>query len=250
MTLPQIPDDTAPFRFKWYHREELQVVLVLIALVIFFSRSTLLTILLPTAVFVSVGALYLARVGSRVLHRLESLRSLVIQYHQFKLTLGRESLHRSRVAMAILATAVIGLLALHRMSLAEMDPYFATPTDLYWMLFLWFYTFVCAVISVYLLWIWGRIWKAPQAHVPFLDGLVASLFFYHGLSRNHRIVTFVAAFLLGGVPSYFGIRLSPDDPYGSQEAVALIVPVILLNVGGAFYAMRCLQSGDDSIESS
>ncbi len=222
--------------------------LVLIALVIFFARSTFLSIVLPTGVFLAIGGLYLARVGSRVLHRLESLRSIVFQYHQFKLTLGRESLQRSRVAMAILATAVIGLLALHRMSLAEMDPYFATPTDLYWMLFLWWYTLVCAVIAIYLLWIWGRVWNTPQVHSPFLDGLVASLFFYHGLSRSHRIVTFVAAFLLGGVPSYFGIRLGPDDPYGPQKAVALIIPVIALTLGGAYYAMRCLESGDHSIE--
>ncbi len=242
--VPQTPDETGPLQFTWYHREELQVAVVLVALVLFFSRSTILTVLLLSAIIVAISGLYLARVGSRVFHRLERLRSLLLQYHEFKLTLGRESLHRSRVAMAIIAAAVITTLAFHRLSLAQLDPHYATPTDVYWMLFLAWYAIVCTVIAAYLLWIWGRVWDAPQIQSPILDGLVASLFFYHGLSRNHRIVTFVAGFLLGGVPSYFGIRLQDHDPLGYQKAVGLIIPVVALTLGGAFYAMRCIQTTD------
>jgi len=248
MTTPQKSEETAPFVFTWYHREELQVLLVLIALVAFFSRSLLLTALLLVLVVGATGGLYLARVGGRYLHRLESLRFLVVQYHAFKLYLGRESLHRSRVAMAILAAVVIGILAVHRVLLAKGNPYYATPTDLYWMLFLFWYFLVCSAIALYLLWIWGRVWKTPQMRFPFLDGLVASLFFYHGLSRNHRIVTSIAAFLLGGVPSYFGIRLLADDPLGYQKAIGLIIPVIALTLGGAYYAMRCTEFRDNSLD--
>jgi len=73
---------------------------------------------------------------------------------------------------------------------------------------------------------------------PFLDGLVASLFFYHGLSKKNRIVTFIAGFILGGLPSYFAIRLTPETPYGYEIACGLIVPLIGFVLGGAFYAMR------------
>ena len=48
-------------------------------------------------------------------------------------------------------------------------------------------------------------------------------------------------FVLGGAPSYIAYRLSPESSYGSLIAIALILPVVILNLGGAYYAMYCLK---------
>jgi hypothetical protein len=236
---PETPG-TPRFTFSWYHREEIQVLVVFLVLIIFFSRSLHVTLFLLGVITVSLGGLYAVRFLSILLHRQELFRNLIIQYHQFRLALGRESVHRSRVAMALLSALVIGVLGAHRITLATQTAYYASPTDVYWILFLCWYFVVCSVIAGYVLWIWGRVWENPQVQTPLLDGLVASFFFYHGLSREHRMVTFIAGFLLGGAPSFVATRISPDDPNGYRIACALIVPVMALTVGGAYYAMRHL----------
>jgi hypothetical protein len=142
--------------------------------------------------------------------------------------------------MAFMSTLVIGILAAHRITLATQSSVYATPSNLYWILFLCWYFSVWAVITGYCLWIWARVWEIPELHNSFMDGLVASLFFYHGLSKHHRIVTFAMGFLLGGVPSFFGAKLSIDTPYGYWIAPFLILPVIALSLGGAYYAMKIL----------
>jgi hypothetical protein len=55
-------------------------------------------------------------------------------------------------------------------------------------------------------------------------------------------MTFIAAFWLGGLPSYAAIRLTPQTPYGYWIACSLIVPLIGLFLGGAYYTMLHLQS--------
>jgi hypothetical protein len=71
-----------------------------------------------------------------------------------------------------------------------------------------------------------------------MDGMVASLFFFHGLNKKERIVTYIATFFLGGVPSFFALRLSTDTPFHYTIACLLIIPVALLTLGGAYYTKR------------
>jgi cytochrome c biogenesis protein CcdA len=92
------------------------------------------------------------------------------------------------------------------------------------------------------MWLWNTWSQNESKHVLFFDGLVASLFFYHGLSQKHRIVTFVASFVLGGLPSYFAIQLTPETQYGHEIACGLIAPLIGLVIGGAYYTMRHLKN--------
>ena len=238
--IPPAPDGISRFAFTWYHREEIQVLVVFLVLIGFFSRSIAVSVFLLGVVFIALGGLYAMRLLTSALHRQELFRNVILQYHQFRLQLGRESLQRSRVAMATLSSLVVGVLAAHRITLALRDPYYASPSDIYWILVLSWYFVVCSVITLYLLWIWGRTWEIPQMRSPLMDGLVASFFFYHGLSRRNRIVTFVAGFLLGGVPSFFATRLRPETTDGHQIAVLLIIPVVALSLGGAYYAMRCV----------
>jgi hypothetical protein len=123
-----------------------------------------------------------------------------------------------------------------------LDPEYKTPTDIYWILFLGWYGLICTVTAMYLIWLWNTWSQNESKHVPILDGLVASLFFYRGLSRKNRIVTFIATFWLGGLPSYVAIRLTPETPYGYWIACGLIVPVIGLFLGGAYYTMLHLEN--------
>jgi hypothetical protein len=92
------------------------------------------------------------------------------------------------------------------------------------------------------MWLWNTWSQNESKHVLFFDGIVASLFFYHGLSRKSRIVTFIAAFVLGGLPSYFAIRLTPETPHGYEIACGLMIPLIGLILGGAYYTMQHLQN--------
>jgi hypothetical protein len=239
--IPQ-PASTAGSKFTltWYHWEEIQVFVVFLVLILFFSRSTLITVFLLGTTIAAVGGLYCVRLFSVILHRQELFRNVLLQYHEFRLFLGRESVHRSRVAMAFLSMLVLGVLASHRITLATQSPYYATPSDLYWILFLCWYFLVWSVSAGYCLWIWARAWEIPELHNSFMDGLVASNFFYHGFSRHNRIVTFVMGFLLGGVPSFFCSQLTVETPYGYWIASFLITPVVALSLGGAYYAMKLL----------
>jgi len=230
------------FPFTWYHREEFQVLLILVGLIIFFARSYWVLMTLALFVIVVLVLLYLMRIVERYFAKRKLFPSIVQRYQDLKTALHGRSVERSRIAMALLSAWTVGVLCLHRIQLAQISPTDRTPTDIYWILFLGWYCIVCTVIALYLMWLWNTWSQRESKHIPFFDGLVASLFFYHGMSRKNRIVTFIAAFLLGGIPSYIAIRLSPETPHGYEIACGLIIPVIGLILGGAFYAMLILNN--------
>jgi hypothetical protein len=235
-------DDQHLFSFKWYHREEFQVLVILVGLIVFFARSLWVLGTLAALVVCVIFLLYLIRVLEIYLMKHGRYPRLVQRYHNLKTALHGRSVERSRIAMALLAAWVVGVLFLHRIHLALLDPDYKTPTDIYWILFLGWYCLICTVTAMYLMWLWNTWSQNESKHVPFLDGLVASLFFYRGLSRKNRIVTFIATFWLGGLPSYVAIRLTPETPYGYWIACGLLVPLIGLFFGGAYYTMVHLQN--------
>lgn len=230
------------FSFTWYHREEIQVLLILVGLIIFFAGS--LWILGTLAVFVIgvVILLYVLRILEGYLAKHEKCPLLVQRYKDLKTALHGHSLERSRIAMALLSAWVLGVLCLHRVNLAQVQPTDATPTDIYWILFLGWYCIICTIIAVYLIWLWNAWSQNELKHIPFLDGLVASQFFYHGFTKKNRIVTYIATFFLGGFPSYAAMRLSSETPFGYEIACGLMVPLMGLVLGGAFYAMLQLRN--------
>jgi hypothetical protein len=234
-------NDQQSFSFEWYHREEIQILVILVGLIVFFARSLWVLGTLAALVVCVLFVLYLIRVLEIYLTKRERCPRLVQRYHNLKTALHGHAVERSRIAMALLAAWVVGVLFLHRIHLAKLNSADRTPTDIYWILFLGWYSIVCTVIALYLIWLWNTWSQNESKHVPFLDGLVASLFFYRGLSRKNRIVTFIAAFWLGGLPSYVAIRLTPETPYGDWIACGLIVPLIGLFLGGAYYTMLHLE---------
>jgi len=230
------------FYFTWYHREEIQVLVILVGLIVFFARSYWVLGTLAAFVIVVIVMLYIMRILEGYLTKQKWCPALVQRYQDLKTALHCRSVERSRIAMALLAAGVIGILCLHRIHLAQIDSADATPTDIYWILFLGWYCIVCTAIALYLMWLWN-IWSQNESkHIPFFDGLVASLFFYHGLSRKDRIATYIAAFFLGGLPSYVAIRLTPRTPYGYEIAYELMIPLIGFVLGSAYYAMRRLRN--------
>jgi hypothetical protein len=238
-------DDHQSFSFEWYHREEIQVLVILVGLIVFFARSFWVLGTLAVLVVCVLFLLYLIRVLDIYLTKRERCSRVVKRYHNLKTALHGHSVERSRIAMALLSAWVVGVLFLHRIHLAQLDRADRTPTDIYWILFLGWYCIVCTVTAMYLIWLWNTWSQNESKHVPFLDGLVASLFFYRGLSWKNRVMTFVAAFWLGGLPSYVAIRLTPDTPYGYWVAGGLIVPLIGLMLGGAYYAMIHLKNSSE-----
>jgi hypothetical protein len=95
---------------------------------------------------------------------------------------------------------------------------------------------VWVAISVFLIVKWKR--NAKPTENVFWEGFVGSMFFYHGLPSKARLTTFVAAFLLGGVPTAIAHRIDARDPMGNICAVVLILPVICLIILGAWFASR------------
>jgi len=231
-------------RFSWYHREEFQAVAILLCLIVFFARSYHVLFLLVFSVSCAIFLLYALRIVEAVLEKKNKCPNLVSKYRKLKLAIHGHAVERSRLTMACLGSLVIGMLFIHRIDLAQTHENYRTPTDIYWILFLGWYFFVCLVISIYLIWLWNKWSNGEMVRIPFLDGLLSSIFFFHGLKRKHRIVTYIATFFLGGVPSFFAIRLSPDDSNGYQIAIMLIIPLIGLVLGGAYYAMIHLQNLD------
>lgn len=226
--------------FQWYHREEWQVVVVLIGVIIFFSRTIWISIGVSAGVLVVVGILYILRVLEVYCTARGKCLHWVEQFQRMKNALHVHAVERSRIAMGALASIVLLVLTLHRIELALANSADATPTDIYWILFLGWYTFLATVTTAYLVWLWRNWVRQHFVRIPLMDGLVASMFFYHGLKKHERILTYVAAFFLGGIPSYFALRLSPEMPYGYSIAVLLIIPVIIFTIGGAFYAKHYL----------
>ena len=235
-------EDKGLFSFKWYHREEIQVLIILVGLIVFFARSFWVLGTLAAFVIGVIMLLYFLRIFEVYLSKHQLFPTMIRRYQDLKTALHGHSPERSRIAMALLAAWVLGVLCMHRINLAQMDPADATPTDIYWILFLGWYSFICTIIAVYLMWLWNAWSQNESRHIPFLDGLVASLFFYHGLSRKNRIITYIATFFLGGGPSYVAIRLSPETPFGYEIACGLILPLVVLILCGAYYAMLHLQN--------
>ena len=233
------------FFFTWYHREEFQVLLILVGLIVFFARSYWVLMTLAAFVIVVLASLYFMRILEGYFTKRALFPSIVQRYQDLKTALHGHSVERSRIAMALLSAWILGVLCLHRIRLAQISPADRTPTDIYWILFLGWYCIICTIIALYLMWLWNTWSQNESKHVPFLDGLVASLFFYRGLSWKNRVMTFVAAFWLGGLPSYVAIRLTPETPYGYWVAGGLIVPLIGLMLGGAYYAMKHLKNSPE-----
>ncbi len=235
-------DDRQTFSFTWYHREEIQVLVILVGLIIFFARSLWVLGTLAALVVCVLFLLYFIRILEIYLTKHKRFPRLVKRYHNLKTALHGHAVERSRIAMALLAAWVVGVLFLHRIHLAELDPSDRTPTDIYWILFLGWYCIICTITALYLIWLWNTWSQNESKHKPFLDGLVASLFFYHGLSRKNRTITYIATFFLGGLPSYVAIRLTPETSYGYWIACGLLVPLIGLFLGGAYYTMHHLKN--------
>ncbi len=232
------------FEFTWYHREEWQVIILLLGLVVFFSRTILIFACLSISILFSFFALYLVRMIESFLANRDLYPDLVEWYRDMKNVLHGHSVERSRIAMAFLSSAVVCALLIHRIHLASTDPADATPTDIYWILFLAWYTVVCTTTTLYLFWLWRNWVRHLSVRSPLMDGMVASLFFFHGLDKKERVVTYIATFFLGGVPSFFALRLSTDTQFHYTVACLLIIPVVLLTLGGAYYAKYYfLQSG-------
>ncbi len=226
--------------FREYHREELQVVLLLLCLIIFFARTFVIAVSVVALVLVTMLILYCMRIIDAYYLKHNHTFKLLEFYRKMKYALHVHSEERSRIAMAILASFVLVILCVHRIDLAVHDPYYATPSDVYWIVFLGWYAVVCTVTGAYLIWLW-RNWAREQAvRIPIMDGLVASMFFYQGLEMKERIVTYAAAFFLGGVPSYLAITLPSETPYAYTIAVLLVIPVMIFTLGGAFYAKMYL----------
>ena len=239
---PRPNESQQKFSFTWYHREEIQILIILVGLIVFFARSLWVLGALAALVICVLLLLYLIRVLDIYLTKHERCPRLLRRYHNLKTALHGHSVERSRIAMALLGAWIVGVLFLHRIHLAQLDAGDRTPTDIYWILFLGWYCVYCTMTALYLIWLWNSWSQNESKHVPFLDGLVGSLFFYRGLPRKNRIVTFVAAFWLGGLPSYGAIRLTPETPYGYWIASGLIIPVIGLCLGGAYYTMLHLKN--------
>lgn len=233
--------------FQWYHREEWQVVAILVGLIIFFSRTVWISIGVTAFVVATVLVLYCLRLLEFYCSTRGLCLSLVNRYRAMKQALHVHSVERSRMAMALLASFVLLILTIYRIDLALAYADAATPTDIYWIVFLGWYTLECTITSAYLIWLWRNWVRQQSVRIPIMDGLVASLFFYHGLESKERLVTTIAAFLLGGVPSYFALRLSTDIPYAYTIAVLLIIPVIIFNLGGAYYAKHYLQKRQNTV---
>ncbi len=223
--------------FTWWHRDELQVLLVYIIVIIFFGRSLALEVTLLTLSFVPLGMFWVLRWWGRTGRYAGLVRRILGHLPEFPWD-------RSRLAMSILSTVIIGALFVHRLSLFLRDwelgtapeISFATPLDLYWVLFLGWYGFVWAVIAVFLMIKWQR-HEVPIAH-KFLEGLVGSMYFYHGLPAKGRAITFAAGFFLGGVPTIYAVQIDRADPAGFQTAALLIIPVATLILLGAWFASR------------
>jgi hypothetical protein len=237
--------DQQLFLFTWYHREEMQVLLILVGLILFFARSFWVLMTLAAFVIAVLASLYFMRILEVHFAKRNLFPSIVQRYLDLKKAFHGHSVERSRIAMALLSAWVLGVLCLHRIQLAQISSTDRTPTDIYWIMFLGWYCIICTVSALYLMWLWNTWSQKESNHIPFFDGLVASLFFYHGLSRKNRVVTYIATFVLGGLPSFIASWLTPETPHGYEIACGLIVPLIGLILGGAYYAMLHLHKSSN-----
>jgi hypothetical protein len=185
------------FRFSWYHRDELQIVGVVVLLVLFFSRSEALSVFTLALTILSVAALYVFPIVRRALLENTHIHFAAVWVRRVERWLVFTSSERSRIAMTVLCCFVLGILCIHRIALALTVSQFETPTDIYWILFLAWYWVVWTFVLGYLVFRAAKNNEnGDRVRSPFFEGLVASLFFYHGLPTKHRIITFTAGFCL------------------------------------------------------
>lgn len=96
------------FSFTWYHREELQVLILLVGLIIFFSRELWVLFSLAGFLLVSITGLYVVRILELWLSKHNKAQNFVEGYRTMKQALHGHSVERSRIAMAVLACVVSG----------------------------------------------------------------------------------------------------------------------------------------------
>ncbi len=223
-------------RFTWWHRDEIQVFVVFVVISWFFTRSPILQdrlIALSAAILLFPWILR----GFSRWRRSGGAPAVLGPFLDATMRhLPPLAWDRSRVYYSVWSVAVLAVLFAHRIELALSVPEYASPLDIYWILFLGWYALVWAAVSVYLMIKW-RLRASPVKH-PFWEGLVGSMYFYHGLPPKSRLITFVAAFLLGGVPTAVAVTLDSTDPSSVRTAVFLILPVAGLILFGAAYASR------------
>ena len=223
--------------FTWWHRDEIQVLVVYIIVIFFFGRSLELEIVLLALAILPLLGFWLVRWWGRTGQN-RGMVDMIIR------NLPVHPWDRSRLVMSVLSTVIVGSLFVHRLLFYLRDsgtgiPYeesFATSLDLYWILFLGWYAAVWAVIVVFMVYKWKT--DADPVQHRYFEGLVGSMYFYHGLPAKSRIVTFIAGLLLGGLPTAYAVQIDPADPSGTQTAVFLIIPVATLILLGAWFASR------------
>jgi hypothetical protein len=222
--------------FTWWHRDEVQVFLVYVIISWFFTHSGIL----QARLFALSGAVLLAPWVLRGLARwrragrapavVSSGIDTVLRF------LPPFAYDRSRLYFSFWSAAIVGILFFHRLELALGIPEYAAPVDLYWILFLGWYGVVWTAVTIYLLMKWIER-RRPEDH-PFWEGLVGSMYFFHGLPPKSRLISYAASFLLGGVPTAFAVTLNPANPSSVRTACFLIIPVAGLILFGAAYASR------------
>lgn len=220
--------------FTWWHRDEAQVFVVWVILSWFFTRSGILQDRLLALNACALLAPWILR-GLGRWRRTDRAPIVVGKgYDGLLRQLPPFAWDRSRLWCSFWSALIVGVLFVHRLELALSVPEYAAPVDVYWILFLGWYGLVWSAVTVYLVIKWRHLTR-PEDH-RLWEGLVGSMFFYHGLPTKNRLITFAAGFLLGGVPTAFAVTLDPTSPSSLRTATLLILPVAGLILFGAAYA--------------
>ncbi|MEK6649615.1 MAG: hypothetical protein AABY75_01430 [Bacteroidota bacterium] len=221
-------------RFAWWHRDEVQVFTLWIIISWFFTRSDILQGRLLALSALALLAPWIVRELRRWRRTDRAPAAVGKGLDALLRFLPPFAWDRSRLSCSFWSALIVGVLFAHRLELALTVPEYAAPVDVYGILFLGWYGLVWSTVTVYLVIKW-RHQTRPEDH-RFWEGLVGSMFFYHGLPTKNRLVTFAAGSLLGGVPTAFAVTLDPTNPSSLRTAALLILPVAGLILFGAAYA--------------